>query len=367
MLKARKVLVHALFVFVIVTVSLALGGSAVQADGPPGPKPAARQVVLKHDPTYNPHRVPAPPPRDPDQIGIQAVGFSIDFDNGTGCGSGSFSSWPQAAKDAFNYAANQWSALVDGTVAISIHACWQSNLPPGVLGAASHDWVHSSSFDNEPIASSWYPTALADQLDGSNTNPGFYDIDTTFSSTFSWYFGTDGNTPSSDVDFASVVMHEIGHGLGFDGLMSYGASCGGTGRGCWGFGSGFPGVYDHFTENGAGQALLNTSLFPNPSVALGSQLTSNNLFFDGANARAANGGTPVKIYAPGTWSPGSSYAHLDEIYNATPNALMTYALANGESNHHPGPVTLGMFQDEGWTSSAAGLQVFLPLIVKAWP
>jgi hypothetical protein len=241
------------------------------------------------------------------------------------------------------------------------------NLPPGVLGAASHDWVHSSSFDNEPIASSWYPTALADQLDGSNTNPGFYDIDTTFSSTFSWYFGTDGNTPSSDVDFASVVMHEIGHGLGFDGLMSYGASCGGAGRGCWGFGSGFPGVYDHFTENGAGQALLNTSLFPNPSVALGSQLTSNNLFFDGANARAANGGTPVKIYAPGIWSPGSSYAHLDEIYNATPNALMTYALANGESNHHPGPVTLGMFQDEGWTSSAAGLQVFLPLIVKAWP
>ncbi len=121
-----------------------------------------------------------------------------------------------------------------------------------------------------------------------------------------------------------------------------------SGVGSWGFGSGSPGIYDRFTENGSGQSLLNTSLFPNPSTALGSQLTSNNIFFDGSNANAANGGNRVKLYAPSTWSGGSSYSHLDEVFNNTPNALMTYSIGFGESILNPGPVTLGLFKDMGW-------------------
>ena len=354
MLEVRVPVIGVLFVTLLVAASLALGGSVAQADDPPtGPKPPARHVVVRADPTYNPYRVAAPPPRDPDQVGVQAVSFNINYDV-AGCSGGMFSAWPAAAKTAFNYAAAQWSALLDGSVTIDIHACWQFNLPAGVLGGASHDWVHASDFSNEPIGSSWYPSALADQLHGSNTNGTNYDIDATFSSTFNWYYGTDGNTPFGQYDFVSVVMHEIGHGLGFDGLMTYGAFCSGPTSGCWGYGSGFPGVYDRFTENGSNQALLNTTLFPNPSGALGSQLTNNNLYFDGPNARAVNGGSRVKIYAPTTWKGGSSYAHLDEVFNNTPHALMTFALSNGESEHDPGAVTLGMFQDMGWTMVSSG-------------
>ncbi len=356
MLKGRVPVISLLFVTLLVAASLALGSGVAQADDPPtGPEPPARQVVVRADPTYNPYRVAAPPPRDPNQVRVQAVSFNINYDV-AGCSGGAFSAWPAAAKTAFNYAAAQWSALLDGSVTIDIQACWQSNLPAGVLGGASHDWVHAFDFNNEPIGSSWYPSALADQLNGSNTNGTDYDIDATFSSTFNWYYGTDGNTPFGQYDFVSVVMHEIGHGLGFDGVMSYGTfpiNCGGATLGCWGSGSGFPGVYDRFTENGSNQALLNTTQFPNPSVALGSQLTSNNLYFDGPNARAANGGSRVKIYAPATWKAGSSYAHLDEVFNNTPHALMTFALSNGESEHHPGAVTLGMFQDMGWTTVSA--------------
>lgn len=68
-----------------------------------------------------------------------------------------------------------------------------------------------------------------------------------------------------------------------------------SGIGSWGLGTGFPSVYDRFTENGSGQSLLS---FPNSSTALGTRLTSNNIFFDGINVRAANGGNPVKLYAP---------------------------------------------------------------------
>ncbi len=352
--KVRVPLIGVLFVTVLVAASLALGGSAARADDPPtGPKPPPRQVVVRADPTYNPYRVAAPPPRHPDQVVVQAVSFNVNYDV-AGCSGGSFSAWPAAAKAAFNYATAQWSALLDGMVTVNVHACWQSDLPAGVLGGASHDWVHAFNFNNEPIGDSWYPSALADQLNGSNTNGAEYDIDATFSSTFSWYYGTDGNTPPGQYDFVSVVMHEIGHGLGFDGLMAYGAFlCGGATSGCWGYGSGYPGVYDRFTENGSNQALLNTSLFPNPSATLGSQLTSNNIYFDGPTARAANGGSRVKLYAPTTWRASSSYAHLDEVFNNTPHALMTYSLSNGESEHHPGAVTLGMFQDMGWTTVSA--------------
>ncbi|MGD2147926.1 MAG: hypothetical protein PVH41_14620, partial [Anaerolineae bacterium] len=57
---------------------------------------------------------------------------------------------------------------------------------------------------------------------------------------------------------------------------------------------------------------------------------------------------PVKLYAPNPWN-GSSYSHVDEeTFNNTPNSLMTPIQSKGESELHPGPVTLGMFQDMGW-------------------
>jgi uncharacterized repeat protein (TIGR01451 family) len=51
---------------------------------------------------------------------------------------------------------------------------------------------------------------------------------------------------------------------------------------------------------------------------------------------------------PPTWRPGSSIYHLDERYNDTPDALMTYSLSNGESVHDPGDVARGILRDIGW-------------------
>ena len=173
-----------------------------------------------------------------------------------------------------------------------------------------------------------------------------------YSRVYDWYYGTDGNTPSDKLDFASVVLHEISHGLGFAGSMRVSGGLGYYG----GLLSGDldPIAYDRFTENGSGTTLLSYS---NGSSALATQLTSNNVYFDGTNANAANGSSRPKLFAPSTWMQGSSYSHLDEIFNGTDDALMTYALADGESNHSPGPVALGIMQDVGWTMSATGLTV----------
>ena len=94
-------------------------------------------------------------------------------------------------------------------------------------------------------------------------------------------------------------------------------------------------------------------MFPNPSAALGAQLASNNVFFNGLNARNANGGIAPKLYAPNPWVSGSSYSHLDESTypNGNLNSLMTSALGPGEAIHDLGPIVRGMFLDMGWTAS----------------
>jgi hypothetical protein len=125
-----------------------------------------------------------------------------------------------------------------------------------------------------------------------------------------------------------------------------------TGMGRWGL-SGFPVIYDRGSENGSGQSLLNVGAFPNPSVSLGNQLTSNNVYFNGPEAFTAAGGVSPKLYAPSTWKPGSSFSHLDEAtYPAgNPNSLMTFALGTSESVHDPGPITLAMLRDLGWVTA----------------
>src|SRR4030095_348579 len=102
------------------------------------------------------------------------------------------------------------------------------------------------------------------------------------------------------------------------------------------------------------QSLIDTLLFPNPSAALGAQLTSNNVFLNGPNATGALGGSLVKLYAPATWQQGSSFSHLNEATfpAGDPNSLMTPQLGAGEAIHDPGNVVRGVFADIGWGSSA---------------
>ncbi|MDA8084424.1 MAG: PKD domain-containing protein [Nitrospiraceae bacterium] len=268
--------------------------------------------------------------------------------------------WPAGAQDAFSYAASIWSTQISSSVPIVIEACWTNMGSPYILG---HGGGNYALLSRAPYGYSFYPDALANALSGADGNGGSPEIAVAFNSAFNWYFGTTGSPPSGYYDFASVVLHEIGHGLGFAGSMNFdngnpsdGTECDGiNGDGCWGW-SGYPALFDRFADNGSGQGLINTAFFLNPSAALGAQLTSNNVYFDGPNADAANtanGSGPVKLYAPGAWSAGSSYAHLDyATFSGTENALMVYAIPSQTVRHSPGPVTLCLLKDLGWTVPA---------------
>ncbi|MEQ8975153.1 MAG: CARDB domain-containing protein [Coleofasciculus sp. C1-SOL-03] len=252
------------------------------------------------------------------------------------------------AQTAFEYAVDIWENLIVSPVPIEVEANWTPFGTNALGSAGPNDYDYN--FANAAYANTLYPSALANSLAGFDLDTTAHDINANFNSDYSnWYFGTDGNAQTGQYDFVSVVLHELGHGLGFLGNMDYDF---GTGQGSW---WSQPMIYDHFTVNGSGQKLIDT--FPNNSVALGAQLTSDNLFFNGSNAVAANGGTNPKLYAPSTWELGSSYAHLDEATygSGNSNALMTPYIAPGEAHHDPGAVTLGIFEDLGWVINLADL------------
>ncbi|WP_448573437.1 CARDB domain-containing protein [Trichothermofontia sp.] len=110
----------------------------------------------------------------------------------------------------------------------------------------------------------------------------------------------------------------------------------------------FPTIFDIFVENGTGDILI--ADFPNPSIELGNELISDDVFFNGINASDANGGALPKLYAPVPYESGSSIAHLDEdtFPAGDPNSLMTPYIDFGEAIHDPGPITLGILKDLGW-------------------
>jgi len=267
--------------------------------------------------------------------------------------------FPAAAKTAFDAAAAIWASTLQSSVPITISACW-SNLGSSSILGYSGGADSYRDFTGAPKPNTWYESSLANALHGSDLDATKFDDYITYNSNFTWYYGTDGLPPAGTYDLVTVAAHEIAHGLNFSGTAN---NSGGTGS--YGYG-GYPNIYDTFMEDSGGTKLTS---YVNPSAALGTLLTSGSLWFNGSNANAANGGR-VKIYAPGTWSSGSSYSHLDEIFNGTINDMMTYSVASGSANHNPGPVTTGLLKDLGWVlagTTPAVSTLYLPLVLRSPP
>ena len=126
---------------------------------------------------------------------------------------------------AFERAAEIWGELLDTPVEIRVRATFDP-LPctadEGALGGAFPDTVVSDSPD-APLAGAWYPSALANKFAGTDLVPGSDDITARFNSSVgqtgcledgSWYYGLDAQH-GTGFDLVAVLLHELGHGLGF--------------------------------------------------------------------------------------------------------------------------------------------------------
>jgi autotransporter-associated beta strand protein len=166
-----------------------------------------------------------------------------------------------------------------------------------------------------------------------------------FANDIMWNNGT-GQPTFGQFDLYSVALHEFTHALGFESRIQA------TGQGAQGNTLGTQdnySDYDRFVKRGStGQFLITSSAAFNTAGASPSDLTSNDLFFDGPISRAANGGNAVKLFAPSTFNPASSISHLDD--SVPSSAVMRQALTNGTTRRQYLNFEIGMLIDFGWNT-----------------
>jgi hypothetical protein len=131
----------------------------------------------------------------------------------------------QQRLNVFEQAAAIWGGILPSAVEIRVNAtfdpltCTSSSAVLGNCGAA---YVYRD-FTNAEFATTWYPKALANKLAGADLYPAGADMTARFNSNLGgpgcldgsfWYYGLDHNH-GSNIDLLVVLLHEMGHGLGF--------------------------------------------------------------------------------------------------------------------------------------------------------
>ena len=158
----------------------------------------------------------------------------------------------QQRLNAFQYAADLWGATITSNVDIRIGASFvplSCTANSAVLGAAGANEIFSD-FPNAPKTNTWYPSALASKLAGTDqATPGEPHIVAQFNSRLGlfsdcmpgsgFYLGLDRQF-GSQIDLVTVLLHEFAHGLGFQTFTDDA-----TGQEI----QGIPSIWDHYLLN----------------------------------------------------------------------------------------------------------------------
>jgi len=259
--------------------------------------------------------------------------------------------WPEAAKTAFDYAVSIWSTHLESSVPIRIRANWTA-LGDRTLGSAGPTLLFTLSGDGvEP--NTFYTIAQASAMTGDDLvsqNSVDFDIRVNMNCDWTqWYFGLDANPGINRIDMVTVLLHEIGHGIGFVGSM-FGDND--TQSANWGISTPpLPIIYDQFALDGDFQNLIDDASYVNGSSLLYQAVTGQlgGVFFDGPESEFSIDNRRVKLYAPNPFRAGSSYSHLDQdTFGQSENALMRPRLDFQFAVHTPGPLFCAMLEDMGW-------------------
>lgn len=209
----------------------------------------------------------------------------------------------------------------------------------GVTLADARAGAFAANFPGAEFINTTYPIALAEKLAARELNePGEPDIFVRINSNTRANFSISPNDPNigNRSDLATVLLHEVVHGLGFfaaaiindDGLGLIGRD-----------------PYTTFMFNSLGESLIDD--FQNGSVELARQYTNQRLRFRSPSFDEIG----AILHAPTTFSPGSSISHIDlGVYRNTPDRLMAPVIMSGDINYDPG-LAADMLADMGWVTS----------------
>ncbi|MBI5444553.1 MAG: peptidase [Deltaproteobacteria bacterium] len=188
--------------------------------------------------------------------------------------------------NVFNQAAAIWGAALDSSVPINVQATWEAltcTATSAVLGSAGALAV-DRDFTLAPFPATWYHIALANRLAQTDLDPAGNDLRARFNVNLGnagcltgsfFYYGFDHNE-GTNVDFLAVLLHEMGHGLGFQTFTS-----GTTGA----YFSSFPSAYDHFLRDASTGLLWSDPTETDPQ-RVASAITGVGLSWTGASSDA---------------------------------------------------------------------------------
>ena len=98
---------------------------------------------------------------------------------------------------------------------IRVNVDWRDEGDDRLLASAGPSTIYRS-FLGATDPEIWYPVALAESIVGEDLNEiDEPDINVVANSSANWNFNTEGSVPRSRIDLATVLLHELGHGLGF--------------------------------------------------------------------------------------------------------------------------------------------------------
>jgi len=242
-------------------------------------------------------------------------------------------------KPPTEYALSLWSEKLIGSVPVKINVDFIYISNPNVIGQSYHMPMaqNTGQVPTSPT-STWYPSSLWHQLVGYPQISGL-NIMLEMNSNFSFYFQTTGNPNSSQIDWITVMLHEVNHGLGFYPI------CQSNGIYYANSNTANPGIFDRQFYQGSTGDVRFTDLDQSQRAAL---LISNNLFAGAPDSYLfqAHNGKRVKMYAPTTYQGGSSGSHWN--YSPGFTTFMTASISQGWKFHTITTREVGILKDLGW-------------------
>jgi len=240
---------------------------------------------------------------------------------------------------AFQAAADKWGSTLTSVPPIRIKAQWTAlscTSTSAVLGSAGASEVYRD-FPGAPQAGTWFSAAETSKLYGETANPATPEINANFNVNLGktgcldgspFYLGLDNNH-GTNIDLVTVLLHEFGHGIGFQTFTN-----GSTGAQL----AGYPSIWDWFLMDNRTNKLWKDSTAAERAA---SAVSGSHLVWTGANVsigvpQVLNPGTPLlavkapaKVagnyqvgtasFGPALYSPGVT-AEVMPVVDTAPNS-----------------------------------------------